>query len=88
MKRVLALLLAGGQGDRLSILSEQRAKPAVIFGGKYRIIDFALSNCVNAGISTVGVLTQYRPRSLNGHIGNGRPWDLDREGGGVYLLQP
>ncbi len=88
MNRVLALILAGGQGDRLSILSEQRAKPAVIFGGKYRIIDFALSNCVNSGITKVGVLTQYRPRSLNDHIRTGRPWDLDREGGGVWLLQP
>ena len=88
MKRTLALILAGGQGDRLSILSEQRAKPAVIFGGKYRIIDFALSNCVNSGITVVGVLTQYRPRSLNNHIGTGRPWDLDRDGGGVHLLQP
>ena len=88
MKRTLALILAGGQGDRLSILSEQRAKPAVIFGGKYRIIDFALSNCVNSGITQVGVLTQYRPRSLNNHIGTGRPWDLDRDGGGVHLLQP
>jgi glucose-1-phosphate adenylyltransferase len=88
VKKVLALILAGGQGDRLSILSEQRAKPAVIFGGKYRIIDFALSNCVNSGITVVGVLTQYRPRSLNDHIGTGRPWDLDRDGGGVFLLQP
>jgi len=88
VNKVLALILAGGQGDRLSILSEQRAKPAVIFGGKYRIIDFALSNCVNAGITKVGVLTQYRPRSLNDHIGIGRPWDLDREGSGVTLLQP
>ncbi len=88
MKKVLALILAGGQGDRLSILSEQRAKPAVIFGGKYRIIDFALSNVVNSGITTVGVLTQYRPRSLNNHIGTGRPWDLDRDGGGVFVLQP
>lgn len=87
-KQVLALILAGGQGDRLSILSEHRAKPAVIFGGKYRIIDFVLSNCANSGITRVGVLTQYRPRSLNDHIGSGRPWDLDREGGGVYLLQP
>jgi glucose-1-phosphate adenylyltransferase len=85
---VLALILAGGQGDRLSILSEQRAKPAVIFGGKYRIIDFALSNCINSGITRVGVLTQYRPRSLNDHLGTGRPWDMDREGGGVSLLQP
>jgi glucose-1-phosphate adenylyltransferase len=86
--RVFALILAGGQGDRLSILSEERAKPAVIFGGKYRIIDFVLSNCVNSGIQRVGVLTQYRPRSLNDHIGIGRPWDLDREGSGVTLLQP
>lgn len=88
MNKVLALILAGGQGDRLSILSEQRAKPAVIFGGKYRIIDFVLSNCANSNITRVGVLTQYRPRSLNDHIGSGRPWDLDREGGGVFLLQP
>ncbi len=88
MKRVVALVLAGGQGDRLSVLSEERAKPAVIFGGRYRIIDFALSNVVNSGITRVGVLTQYRPRSLNDHIGIGRPWDLDRTGGGVTLLQP
>jgi glucose-1-phosphate adenylyltransferase len=88
MKRVVALVLAGGQGDRLSVLSEERAKPAVIFGGRYRIIDFALSNIVNSGITRVGVLTQYRPRSLNDHIGIGRPWDLDRQGGGVTLLQP
>jgi glucose-1-phosphate adenylyltransferase len=88
MKKVVALILAGGQGDRLSVLSEERAKPAVIFGGRYRIIDFALSNCVNSGITRVGVLTQYRPRSLNDHIGIGRPWDLDRQGGGVTLLQP
>lgn len=88
MKQVLALILAGGQGDRLSILSEHRAKPAVVFGGKYRIIDFVLSNCANSNITRVGVLTQYRPRSLNEHIGSGRPWDLDREGGGVFLLQP
>lgn len=88
MKRIIALILAGGQGDRLSVLSEERAKPAVIFGGRYRIIDFALSNCVNSGITRVGVLTQYRPRSLNDHIGIGRPWDLDRQGGGVTLLQP
>jgi glucose-1-phosphate adenylyltransferase len=88
MKRVAALILAGGQGDRLSVLSEERAKPAVIFGGRYRIIDFALSNIVNSGITRVGVLTQYRPRSLNDHIGIGRPWDLDRQGGGVTLLQP
>lgn len=88
MKRVVAMILAGGQGDRLSVLSEERAKPAVIYGGRYRIIDFALSNCVNSGITRVGVLTQYRPRSLNDHIGIGRPWDLDRAGGGVSLLQP
>ncbi len=88
MKRVVALILAGGQGDRLSVLSEERAKPAVIFGGRYRIIDFALSNIVNSGVTRVGVLTQYRPRSLNDHIGIGRPWDLDRAGGGVTLLQP
>jgi glucose-1-phosphate adenylyltransferase len=88
MKRVIAMLLAGGQGDRLSVLSEERAKPAVIFGGRYRIIDFALSNCANSGLTKVGVLTQYRPRSLNDHIGTGRPWDLDRAGGGVSLLQP
>ncbi len=88
MKRVVGLILAGGQGDRLSVLSEERAKPAVIFGGRYRIIDFTLSNCVNSGITRVGVLTQYRPRSLNDHIGIGRPWDLDRQGGGVTLLQP
>ncbi len=88
MKGVITMILAGGQGDRLSVLSEERAKPAVIFAGRYRIIDFALSNCVNSGITRVGVLTQYRPRSLNDHIGIGRPWDLDRAGGGVSLLQP
>jgi glucose-1-phosphate adenylyltransferase len=88
MNRVLALILAGGQGDRLSILSEERAKPAVIFAGKYRIIDFVLSNCMNSGITQVGVLTQYRPRSLNDHIGIGRPWGLDREDRGLALLQP
>lgn len=88
MRKVVVLILAGGQGDRLSVLSEERAKPAVVFGGRYRIIDFTLSNCVNLGITRVGILTQYRPRSLNDHIGLGRPWDLDREGGGVTLLQP
>lgn len=88
MKGVLALILAGGQGDRLSILSEERAKPAVIFAGKYRIIDFVLSNCMNSGVNRVGVLTQYRPRSLNDHIGIGRPWGFDRDDGGVALLQP
>ncbi|MDP2934984.1 MAG: sugar phosphate nucleotidyltransferase [Dehalococcoidia bacterium] len=88
MTKVLAMILAGGLGQRLSILAEERAKPAVIYGGKYRIMDFALSNCVNSGITKVGVLTQYRPRSLNDHIGIGRPWDLDRTEGGVFLLQP
>lgn len=88
MKGVLALILAGGQGDRLSILSEERAKPAVIFAGKYRIIDFVLSNCMNSDIDRIGVLTQYRPRSLNDHIGIGRPWGFDREGSGIALLQP
>ena len=88
MNRVLSLILAGGRGERLSILAEERAKPAVAFGGKYRIIDFALSNCVNSGLFRVGILTQYRPRSLNEHIGIGRPWDLDRSTGGVTLLQP
>lgn len=88
LKRVLAVILAGGQGNRLGILSDKRAKPAVPFAGKYRIIDFTLSNCVNSGIYNVAVLTQYRPRSLNDHIGIGRPWDLDRMEGGVHLLQP
>jgi glucose-1-phosphate adenylyltransferase len=83
-----AFILAGGVGSRLCLLSERRAKPAVPFGGKYRIIDFTLSNCVNSGIFDVGVLTQYRPTSLNRHIGIGRPWDLDRTRGGIQLLQP
>jgi glucose-1-phosphate adenylyltransferase len=87
-KPVMAVILAGGEGERLSILSSVRAKPAVPFGGKYRIIDFTLSNCVNSGIDFVVVLTQYNPRSLNDHIGLGRPWDLDRNKGGVKLLQP
>ncbi len=86
--RVAALILAGGAGTRLGVLSEQRAKPAVPFAGRFRIIDFTLSNCVNSGIYNVGVLTQYLPRSLNDHIGIGRPWDLDRSRGGVRLLQP
>ncbi len=86
--RVAALILAGGAGARLGVLSERRAKPAVPFAGKFRIIDFTLSNCVNSGIYDVGVLTQYLPRSLNDHIGIGRPWDLDRSRGGVRLLQP
>jgi glucose-1-phosphate adenylyltransferase len=88
MKRTMAVILAGGEGERLSILSSVRAKPAVPFGGKYRIIDFTLSNCVNSLIDNVVVLTQYNPRSLNDHIGLGRPWDLDRNTGGVKLLQP
>ena len=83
-----AMILAGGLGNRLCLLSEKRAKPAVPFGGKYRIIDFTLSNCVNSGIYDVGVLTQYRPLSLHRHIGFGRPWDLDRKRGGVRILQP
>ncbi len=87
-KPVMAIILAGGEGERLSILSSVRAKPAVPFGGKYRIIDFTLSNCVNSGIQHVMVLTQYNPRSLNDHIGLGRPWDLDRNTGGVKMLQP
>ncbi len=85
---VLTLILAGGEGERLSILSQVRAKPGVPFGGKYRIIDFALSNTVNSGLTDVGILTQYAPRSLIDHIGVGRPWDLDRSRGGVSLLQP
>ena len=88
VKRTVAVVLAGGEGERLSILSSVRAKPAVPFAGKYRIIDFTLSNCVNSGITDVVVLTQYNPRSLNEHIGMGRPWDLDRNTGGVKMLQP
>jgi len=86
--RVVAMILAGGEGTRLSVLSEKRAKPSVPFAGKFRIIDFTLSNCVNSGIFDVAVLTQYRPHSLNEHIGIGKPWDLDRARGGVRLLQP
>src|ERR687887_553621 len=88
MRNVVAVIMAGGQGERLSVLSAKRAKPAVPFAGKYRIIDFTLSNCVNSGIYNVAVLTQYQPRSLNEHIGIGKPWDLDRARGGVRLLQP
>ena len=84
----LAMLLAGGQGSRLGILTKNIAKPAVPYGGKYRIIDFPLSNCVNSGIYTVGVLTQYQPLELNDYIGNGQPWDLDRANGGVHILSP
>lgn len=82
------MLLAGGQGSRLYVLTENMAKPAVPFGGKFRIIDFPLSNCTNAGIDTVGVLTQYRPLELNRYIGSGQPWDLDRADGGVHILPP
>ena len=87
-KEWIAMLLAGGQGSRLYALTRDIAKPAVPFGGKYRIIDFPLSNCVNSGIDTVGVLTQYQPLQLNEYIGNGQPWDLDRIHGGVYVLPP
>ena len=85
---MIAMLLAGGQGSRLGVLTAKVAKPAVSFGGKYSIIDFPLSNCVNSGVDTVGVLTQYRPLRLNGHIGIGIPWDLDRNNGGVTVLPP
>ncbi len=87
-KEMIAMLLAGGQGSRLGVLTSNVAKPAVAFGGKYRIIDFPLSNCVNSGIDTVGVLTQYQPLRLNTHIGIGIPWDLDRNNGGVTVLPP
>ncbi len=87
-KEIVAMILAGGQGSRLGILTKKLAKPAVPFGGKYRIIDFALSNCSNSGIYTVGVLTQYKPFELNSHIGIGSPWDLDRREGGVFILPP
>lgn len=87
-KKCVAMLLAGGQGSRLYDLTSAIAKPAVSFGGKYRIIDFPLSNCVNSGIDTVGVLTQYQPLKLNDYIGNGQPWDLDRAFGGVHILSP
>lgn len=87
-KECVAMLLAGGQGSRLRALTSRVAKPAVPFGGKFRIIDFPLSNCVNSGIDTVGVLTQYQPLELNGYIGNGQPWDLDRSDGGVHILPP
>ena len=87
-KEMIAMLLAGGQGSRLGVLTAKVAKPAVSFGGKYRIIDFPLSNCINSGIDTVGVLTQYQPLRLNTHIGIGMPWDLDRNVGGVTVLPP
>jgi len=88
MRNTLAIILAGGKGERLAELSKRRAKPAVPFGGRYRLIDFSLSNCVNSGVFNVAVLTQYRPRSLANHIGIGRPWDLDRSHAGVDILQP
>ena len=87
-KEMIAMLLAGGQGSRLGVLTSNVAKPAVAFGGKYRIIDFPLSNCINSGVDTVGVLTQYQPLKLNTHIGIGSPWDLDRNIGGVSILPP
>lgn len=87
-KEIIAMLLAGGQGSRLGVLSKNKAKPAVTFGGKYRIIDFPLSNCVNSGIDTVGILTQYQPLILNHHVGIGTPWDLDRPNGGATVLAP
>ncbi len=87
-KECIAMLLAGGQGSRLKVLTENTAKPAVPFGGKYRIIDFPLSNCVNSGIDTVGILTQYQPLELNNYIGNGRPWGLNRNFGGAHILPP
>lgn len=87
-KEMIAMLLAGGQGSRLYVLTQQTAKPAIPFGGKYRIIDFPLSNCTNSGVDTVGVLTQYQPLELNTYIGNGQPWDLDHMYGGVHILPP
>ena len=87
-KKCVAMILAGGQGSRLGVLTKTVAKPAVPFGGKYRIIDFPLSNCIHSGIDTVGVLTQYQPLELNTYIGNGNPWDLDRSMGGAYVLPP
>lgn len=87
-KECVAMLLAGGQGSRLHVLTGQMAKPAVPFGGKFRIIDFPLSNCTNSGIDTVGVLTQYRPLELNSYIGSGQPWEMDRLSGGVHILPP
>ena len=87
-KECVAMLLAGGQGTRLYSLTKDIAKPAVSFGGKYRIIDFPLSNCINSGIDTIGVLTQYQPFALNQYIGNGQPWDLDRLNGGIFVLPP
>ena len=85
---VVAMILAGGQGSRLSVLTKKIAKPAVPFGSRYRIIDFPLSNCVNSGFEIVGVLTQYQPLALNTYVGNGHPWDLDRNNAGAYILPP
>ncbi len=87
-KKCVAMLLAGGQGSRLGVLTGKIAKPAVPYGGKYRIIDFPLSNCINSGIDTVGILTQYKPLELNDYVGSGKPWDLDRLNGGVHILPP
>ena len=87
-KEMIAMLLAGGQGSRLGVLTQKVAKPAVSFGGKYRIIDFPLSNCINSGVDIVGVLTQYQPLELSNYIGIGQPWDLDRSDGGVHILPP
>ena len=87
-KKCIAMILAGGQGSRLGVLTYTAAKPVVPFGGKYRIIDFTLSNCANSGIDTVGVLTQYQPHELNTYIGSGQPWDMDRYNGGIYILPP
>ena len=87
-KSCIAMLLAGGQGSRLYALTQNVAKPSMPFGGKYRIIDFPLSNCANSGIDTVGVLTQYRPLQLNSHIGSGQAWDMDTSDGGVFILPP
>ncbi len=87
-KKCVAMLLAGGQGSRLGVLTGKLAKPAVPYGGKYRIIDFPLSNCIHSGIDTVGILTQYKPLELNDYVGSGKPWDLDRSGGGVHILPP
>lgn len=88
MSRLFAMIMAGGSSESLSVLTEIRAEPAVTFGGKFRLIDFPLSNCINSGISNVAVLTQYKPHTLNEHIGVGKPWDLDRASGGLRLLQP
>lgn len=86
--RILAVILAGGQGGRLDVLTERRAKPAVAFGGTYRLIDFALTNCMHSGLSDVWLVEQYRPHDLNEHLANGRPWDLDRTVGGLQVLPP